>query len=236
MDTERRLLIVEDYAPIRESLATGLRAVVPVPIAPVFPSPLGSYDLTFTLQSKPSSPGIWSQLACPSGLGQVLIDATIQAVPTGDKDVASRLLAARGALDGSGCRTGADKPDERLHALLAGTVAGMTLVPVVQDADALVKGLKLATTLQVYVANGRDTLATHTLTSATLFAASRLPAASVARTSGGSTARNRFSVRCPAGKSTVPRATILSPRYASSSCFSPILLKGPLRINFTTSE
>lgn len=151
-----------------ELLRTGLRAVVPVPIAPVFPSPLGSYDLTFTLQSKPSSPGIWSQLACPSGLGQVLIDATIQAVPTGDKDVASRLLAARGALDGSGCRTGADKPDERLHALLAGTVAGMTLVPVVQDADALVKGLKLATTLQVYVANGRDTLATHTLTSATL--------------------------------------------------------------------
>lgn len=155
-------------------LRTGLRAVVPVPLGPVFPSPLGRYDLAFELKSKPSSPALWELLACAQGLGQVLIDAMLPVVPTADKDVATRLTALRGALDTTtGCRTGTDKPDDKLHALLAGTAAGTALVPVAQDAAAIVGGLKLATLLQVYVSNDRDTLATHTLTSATLATSTR---------------------------------------------------------------
>lgn len=154
-------------------LRTGLQAKVPVPLSPVYPSPLGSYKLDFSLQSKPASPGLWDQLACPAGLGQVLIDWTLQAVPTADKDVATRLQSLRGALDPSGCRTGSDKPDDKLHALLAATPSGTVLVPVAQDAASMVDGLQLETQLQVYASTSRDILASHTLVSATLAAGTR---------------------------------------------------------------
>lgn len=154
-------------------LRTGLQAKVPVPLSPVYPSPLGSYKLSFTLKSKPAMPGLWDQLACPAGLGQVLIDWTMQAVPTADKDVATRLQLLRGALDPSGCRTGSDKPDDKLQALLAGTPAGTVLVPVAQDTASMVDGLQLETLLQVYASTSRDILASHTLVSVTLIAGTR---------------------------------------------------------------
>jgi hypothetical protein len=154
-------------------LRTGLRPVVPVPLSPVFPSPLGSYALTFKLQSKPATPLSWEQLACGNGLGQVLLDAVIQAVPAADSDLAMRLTALRAAPDASGCRLGSGKPDERLHQLLAATQAGSTLLPVAQDGTLIQKNLQLASQLQVSGAPQLEFSATHTLQSALLATAAR---------------------------------------------------------------
>jgi hypothetical protein len=170
-DTSGRLLGYGCIDLPDQLLRTGLRPVVPIPLSPVFPSPIGSYQLALTAQSSPmlpAAPGPFDVLACASGLGQLLLEATLRAIPAASSDLALRLGKLRAAVDGSGCRVGASQLDGRLHALLALSSAGSSLAAVAADVVAIQKSLQLASLLGVTMATSSGFIGSHTLLTATL--------------------------------------------------------------------
>lgn len=167
-DAAQRLLAYGCVDLPDELLRTGLRPVVSVPLDLVFPSPLGAYKLTTKLQSKPATPPIWEQLACANGLGQVLLDALLQALPLADSELALQLAALRGSPDKGGCRTAVGTADERLNAMLAATSAGSTLGPVATDGAAMLRGFELSSRLDIYSMSNANLVGAHTLEAATL--------------------------------------------------------------------
>lgn len=180
-DANKRLLAYGCVDLPEQLLRTGLRPVVPVPLELVFPSPLGRYAMTLKLNTQPMATPpasatlpVWQQLACPVGLGQVLLNAILQAIPTADQSLAMRLSALRAAVDMNGCRVGAGKPDDRLYTLLDGTAAGQALVPVAQDGAAIQKSFVLQSTLEVYAATDRALLGAHSLDQLTLNTPTRM--------------------------------------------------------------
>lgn len=181
-DANKRLLAYGCVELPDQLLRTGLRPVVPVPLELVFPSPLGRYAMTLKLNLlsmtvTPPGPAplpVWQQLGCSVGLGQVLINAILQAIPMADESLAMRISALRAAVDMNGCRVGMGKPDDRLHTLLDGSTAGATLQTVAQDGAALQKSFVLQSTLEVYAATDRTLLGAHTLDKLTLNTPTRM--------------------------------------------------------------
>lgn len=136
-------------------LRAGLQPVVEIPLSRVTPSPLGTFKLqsalALTLPQGKGAP-VWPQLACPSGVGQALLDALIAALPSADRDIGVRLGVLRGAVDKTGCRmapAGMDGPDQRLHALLTVPAAGQTLAAIADDVAAIQLGGVLSSRLVV---------------------------------------------------------------------------------------
>jgi hypothetical protein len=160
---------------IPDTILTDPGAVVSVPLSPVYPSPLGNYAMTLHLTSAPQQPPtLWNELACSQGLGQVLLDATLQALTATNEKLAMQLQGMRTNPDGNGCRSGTGTPDDNLQGLLAPASppappggAGATLVQVAPDGAAVQDGLQLTTELQVYASGSSDILAAHTLQAAT---------------------------------------------------------------------
>ena len=94
-DPSKRLLAYGCVDVPDSLLRTGLRPVVPVPLGLVFPSPLGSYDLTLKLTTQPAAPTLWDQLACSVGLGQVLLNAILETIAVSDTALLMRITALR---------------------------------------------------------------------------------------------------------------------------------------------
>lgn len=130
-ETQTGRLIAQGCVEIPETvLRTDLNIPLEVPLAPVWPSPVGRYlletEITPTWPGPDGQP--WHTLTCSQGLGQTLIDAVLVALPAGDLSV--RLAGARSAPDAAGCRPGAGgtaDPDPLLQSLLAATVSGPSL-------------------------------------------------------------------------------------------------------------
>lgn len=150
-----------------------LRSAVAVPLAiplhPLFLSPVGSFTVKSELQLHLPSP-MFAALACRYGLGQVLLDELVAAVPAADRGVAMRLQAARAPLDGTGCRSPGmtDAPDQSVQALLAATFAGATLSAVATDMAVVQDAAVLTSRLAIRGSPSTRWFADHTLLAITL--------------------------------------------------------------------
>lgn len=182
-------LLLRDYTVLARALdwrgrpvATGcvgmperlLRSAVTVPLAvplhPLFLSPVGSFTIKSELQLHLPSPP-FATLACRYGLGQVLLDALVAAVPPADRALAMRLQAARALLDGKGCRAAgmpAEAPDQSVQTLLGGTSAGANLITVATDMSAVQDTAVLTSRLDIRGSEATRWFADHTLQTLTL--------------------------------------------------------------------
>ena len=141
----------------------GSVSVVPLPLAPVVASPLGSYTLTSTLVPAPSAYAsllaAWKTLgACPYGAAQDLLDAM-------------GVTSHRDPPMADGCRpTSATSLDEQLQALLTAspTAPANALAAIATDLGAITASLTLKSTLTVTAASADTYTAEHTLGSAEL--------------------------------------------------------------------
>lgn len=163
-------------AEVPEQALTGApESVLQLPLQPVYPDPLGRYDITSTLAFDPLGPiySAYAKLACPAGVGQALLDALIAALPAGEGALAAALAAQRGPADLKRCRPpavgGTPTPDGQLDALLAAPGSpGQKLRGLATDLQSLQRGLELGSRLTVR-APARDGLwADHELLTATL--------------------------------------------------------------------
>ena len=146
-------------------LRTGLRPVVSVPLAAAMPSPIGSFDLTIDLVTRPPSPDPFAALACTSGQGQLLLDGLLEALAPVDGALTSRLLAVRAPLDASGCRSGTASSDERMQMMLSATSAGSQLQTIAADLSSVRSRSSLITQLDVTAGSLGQFQARHTLRS-----------------------------------------------------------------------
>ncbi len=126
-----------------------LRASPPVPLAlkPVFPSPVGTFQLTSKLRLPTEK--VWTELLCPAGQGQVFLDSLLSAIPVADQDLAKRLAALRWALDPTGCRPTGSIVDTILHTLLTTTSAGTALKETAADVATIQSSVQVDSVLQV---------------------------------------------------------------------------------------
>ena len=144
-------------------LRTGLRPLVPVPLSPVMPSPLGSFELDVDLGTRTETTDPFATLACASGQGQLLLDGIDTALAISEMELGSRVRAQRSAEDAGGCRSGPGYLDGRLHTLVAATPSGMQLGAAAPDLGTLRKNLTLGTTLSVFTGGGATYQARHLL-------------------------------------------------------------------------
>lgn len=144
-------------------LRTGQRALVPVPLSLVTPSPIGNYDLDLDLTAQPPATDPYVTMPCADALGQTLLDEILTALRPTNADLANRLAQLRGALDASGCRTGSGKLDDRLHTPIAATTAGTALSAIGPEAAAIRSKFHLLSTLSVYSGSNLLWQTSHTL-------------------------------------------------------------------------
>ena len=162
-DSQGRL-IAYGCIDIPESLLrTGLRPLVSVPLAAAMPSPLGSFDLTLDLTTRPPTPDSYVSIACSSGQGQLLLDGLLEALALLDGALAARVLALRAPLDMAGCRAGSASLDERLQMILVSTTAGTLLQSVASDLSAVRSRSSLGTQLDITSGSQGQFQARHTL-------------------------------------------------------------------------
>jgi hypothetical protein len=150
-------------------LSAGVLVPVTVPMRPIYPDPVGSYSLRSELQLPPAAIAPWSTLACATGLGQTLVDALVAALAAPERDLATRITSARGAIDARGCRivTSAD-PDQSVQTLLGGNPMGSTMSAVAADTASILSAAVLASRLDVRGATAGGFVADHTVGSITL--------------------------------------------------------------------
>lgn len=157
-------LVAYGCVDIPESLLrTGLRPLVPVPVTPVMPNPVGTYGLTLDLLTRSPSPDPYGALACPAGQGQLVLDGLLEALAPVDAALATRIVAARGALDAMGCRAGMGSIDERVHSSLVAASAGLQLQTVANDLVALRSAATVGTQLEITTGSGSQFQARHGL-------------------------------------------------------------------------
>lgn len=108
-------------------LRTGLRPLVSVPLQATQPNPIGSYDLTLDVVSRPPSPDPYLALACSSGQAQLLLDGILDALAPVESALATRLLAQRAPVDMAGCRAASASLDERVQQTLMASTPGALL-------------------------------------------------------------------------------------------------------------
>lgn len=150
-------------------LSAGLQVPVTVPLRPIYPDPVGSYSLRSDLRLPVAALAPWATLACPSGLGQTLVDAVVAALTPADRDLATRLTSARGAIDARGCRIpAAMDPDQGAQSLLGVGPMGSTLAAVATDTYSIMGAAVLASRLDVRGATGQGFLADHMVSTLTL--------------------------------------------------------------------
>lgn len=150
-------------------LSAGVPVPVTVPMRPIFPDPVGSYALRSELRVGPDALAPWPMMACATGLGQVMVDAVVAALPAAERDLATRITAARGPFDAQGCHlAGMGDPDQATQALLTASPAGATMIAVASETSALVASSLLSSRLDVRAPTTGGYLADHTVGSLTL--------------------------------------------------------------------
>jgi hypothetical protein len=150
-------------------LSAGVPVPVTVPMRPIYPDPVGSYSLRSELRPSSDATAPWAMMACPNGLGQVMVDAVVAALPMAERDLVTRINGARATIDAQGCRLAAlDDPDHATQAVLIGSPAGSTLVPVAAETNTILGSTVLSSRLDVRGATSGGFLADHAVGSITL--------------------------------------------------------------------
>jgi hypothetical protein len=146
-----------------ELVPPGSVSVVPLPLAPVVASPVGSFTLTSTLVPAPSAyatlVGKWQELGdCPYGAAQALLDAMA-------------IASHRDPPLANGCRpTSGTSLDEQLQALLTAPpmAPASALGAIAADLVAITASATVKSTLTVTPASASTFTAEHALSSAEL--------------------------------------------------------------------
>lgn len=147
-------------------LSAGVPVPVTVPMWPIYPDPVGSYTLSSELKIGSDALAPWPMMACASGLGQVMVDAVVAALPAAERDLASRISAARAPLDAQGCHlAGMGDPDQATQAMLTASPAGATMIAVASETSALLANAVLSSRLDVRAPTRGGYLADHTVSS-----------------------------------------------------------------------
>lgn len=147
-------------------LSAGVPVPVSVPMRPIFPDPVGSYSLTSELKIGSDALAPWPMMACATGLGQVMVDAVVAALPAAERDLASRITAARGPIDAQGCHiAGMGDADQATQALLTASPAGATILGVASETSALLASPVLSSRLDVRAPTAGGYLGDHTVSS-----------------------------------------------------------------------
>lgn len=150
-------------------LSAGVPVPVAVPMRPIFPDPVGAYSLTSEVKIGSDALAPWPMMACATGLGQVMVDAVVAALPAAERDLAARITAARGPIDAQGCHlAGMGDPDQATQALITASPAGATMIAVAAETSALLTSLVLSSRLDVRAPTTGGYLADHTVSSVKL--------------------------------------------------------------------